>query len=46
MKPTTAAGAAALIEYVAADIKDECRFWHVPALRAAAKALAEMPTTV
>jgi hypothetical protein len=45
-KPTTAAVVAALIEYVVADLEDECCSWHVPAVRAAARALAEMPTAV
>jgi hypothetical protein len=43
VKATTTAGAAALIEYAAADLEDGERAWHFPALRAAAKALAEMP---
>ena len=42
-KPTTTAGAAALVAYICAEMEKGETDWHARALKTAAEALAEMP---
>jgi hypothetical protein len=42
-KPTTPAGAAALLRYILSDdLTSDCSYWHLPALKSIAAALADM----